>query len=73
VEQYFERKQRFHPVWKSESEYKALMLNELSPSGRKTFTRAMSSLVKYFNSNNRIFIANDVLIERLKRELKEVE
>lgn len=72
-EQYFERKQRFHPVWKSEAEYNTLVLNELSPSGLKDFNRAMSSLVKYFNTNNRAFIANDELIENFQKELEDLK
>ena len=71
-EQYFERKLRMHPVWKSEAEYKALVLNKFTENVQSKFEKAMETLVEYMKRSSDECIANDSLIDKLQDEIDKI-
>lgn len=73
-EEYFERKNRRHAIWKSEAEYKAFFLG-FSGTGQLLdhFENAMEKTAKYLVKNTDLGVIDDKLIERVKSELEELE
>ena len=61
--EFFERRERRHPVWKSEAEYKAFIL-ELATGGRllDNFVEAMSVTAKYLVKSTDSWVIDDALI-----------
>ena len=64
--QYFERKKRMHPVWKSEAEYKAMVRNKFSEDDQKNFENAMGTLVEYMKRSTDEWVADCNLLNKLK-------
>lgn len=73
--EYFCRKNRRHPLWKSESEYKAYIPLQFGSSGRVmvNFAEALSETEKYMRKYSESWIINDVIIEKIKKELENLD
>lgn len=68
-EEFFERRIRRHPVWKSEAEYKAFVLDMASGGSLlEEFERAMSVTAKYLIKSTDTWVIDHVLIEKLEKE-----
>lgn len=68
-EEFFERRMRRHPVWKSEAEYKAFVL-DLASGGSllEKFEQAMSVTAKYLIKSTDSWVIDDGLIDKLEKE-----
>lgn len=73
-EEYFERKNRRHPIWKSEAEYKAFFIGEVT-GGRalEAFENAMDDTAQYLLKNTNSWVIDEALIEKISVELQELE
>ncbi len=68
-EEFFERKMRRHPVWKSEAEYKAFVLDMASGGSLlEKFEQAMSVTAKYLIKSTDSWVIDDALITKLEKE-----
>ena len=68
-EEFFERRIRRHPVWKSEAEYKAFVLDMASGGSLlEKFEQAMSVTAKYLIKSTDSWVINDSLIAKLEKE-----
>lgn len=67
--EYFERRERRHPVWKSEAEYKAFVL-DLARGGTliQEFETAMSVTAKYLVKSTDSWVIDEALISKLEKE-----
>lgn len=72
--EFFERRERRHPVWKSEAEYKAFVL-DMTNGGTilQKFEKAMSVTATYLEKSTDSGVINDSLIEKLKNEMEQIE
>lgn len=72
--EFFERRERKHPVWKSEAEYKAFIL-ELASGGTllQDFEAAMSVTAKYLIKSTDSWVIDDALISRLEKEIEQIK
>lgn len=72
--QYFSRRSRKHPIWKSEPEYKALIYNALGDGDYgKQFSDAMERTVSYLEKyNNNDTIINETIIKKLESEIEKI-
>lgn len=68
-EEFFERRIRRHPVWKSEAEYKAFIL-DLASGGSllEKFEKAMSVTAKYLIKSTDSWVIDESLIKKLEKE-----
>ncbi len=68
-EEFFERRIRRHPVWKSEAEYKAFVLDSTS-GGRwlEKFEKAMSVTAMYLIKSTDSWVIDKALISKLEKE-----
>ena len=68
-EEFFERRNRRHPVWKSEAEYKAFIL-DLTSGGRwlEKFEKAMSVTAKYLIKSTDSWVIDKALVSKLEKE-----
>lgn len=76
-EEFFERRIRRHPVWKSEAEYKAFIL-DLTSGGKwlEKFEKAMSVTAMYLIKSTDSWVIDKALIAKLEKEkdtLKDTE
>lgn len=73
-EEFFDRRKRRHPVWKSEAEYNALFL-ELSEGGKvlTDLENAMEATVNYLSKNSNSWVIDDKLIEKIENEINVLE
>ena len=68
-EEFFERRMRRHPVWKSEAEYKAFVLDMASGGSLlEKFEQAMSVTAKYLIKSTDFWVIDDSLIAKLEKE-----
>ena len=68
-EEFFERRLRRHPVWKSEAEYKAFVLDMASGGSLlEKFEQAMSVTAKYLIKSTDSWVIDDELIVKLEKE-----
>ena len=72
-EEYFERNKRRHPVWKSESEYKAFVIQLTGGKLFKVFEDAMKATANYLRTSTDNWVIDDVLVEKIQKELDELE
>lgn len=73
-EEYFNRKARRHPLWKSEAEYKALFLQQLGQGGiLDRVESALRETEKYVEKNSDGWIINNALIKKLDEEISALE
>ncbi len=68
IDEYFARNKRRHPLWKSESEYKAVF-KPFSPENFEKLENEFEELSKYLNYNNMSSIINDDAINALKSDI----
>ena len=73
--EYFSRKQRRHPLWKSESEYKAYIPLRFGSNGstQNNFIEALSETENYMRMNTDSWIINDYIIEKITDELTHMD
>lgn len=73
--EYFSRKNRRHPLWKSESEYKAYILLQFGSNGKvlETLKKALVETEKYMRNYSESWIINDSIIDKIKSELKNLD
>lgn len=73
-DEYFERKSRRHPIWKSEAEYKAFFLQVTAGGELLTnFENAMKATAIYFSKNTDSWVINESLIKKIENELAALE
>lgn len=72
--EFFERRYRRHPVWKSEAEYKAFFLG-VSSGGKllESFENAMDATAKYLGGNSEIWSIEEKLIKKIEGEIAEID
>lgn len=73
-EEFFDRRKRRHPVWKTEAEYKTFFLN-LASKGALTdeLEHSLSITALHLNKNSDSCVINDDLIINLERECKRIK
>lgn len=64
VEEYFSRKARRHPLWKSEAEYRAAF--DIEDLDTKGLAKLMASIAKWASDNGCPLLLNDDLVEAMK-------
>lgn len=74
TDEYFDRRNRRHPVWKSEAEYKTFFLG-LSSGGEllKRFESAMDATAKYLGGRSDIWTINEKLVEIIQTEMDNID
>lgn len=72
--EFFDRRQRRHPLWKSEAEYRAFV-EDLSEQGRISdkFNEAMEKTADYLESCSGASAINKDVIQQVEKELAELE
>lgn len=72
--EYFNRKERRHPIWKSEAEYKAY-LNYAIGEGEilEKLERALIETEQYVRKNSDSWIINEGLMKKLEEEIQKLE
>lgn len=72
-QEYFERRERRHPVWKSEAEYKVFLL-DLASGGAllEEFEKAMSVTANYLAKSTDSWVIDDTLIKKLEEERERI-
>lgn len=68
VSEYFCRKERRHPLWKSESEYKALFENKIF----RIVEKGLDELCKYINTVNKSQKINEEALQACERDIEHV-
>ncbi len=72
--EYFERRLRMHPFWKSESEYKSLVLDTISGGDALSkFEGAMKSTAEYLDKNTETKVIDDNLIAKIESEINAID
>lgn len=73
--EYFSRKDRRHPLWKSESEYKAYISLRFGSDGiiQNNFNEALSETEKYMRKFSEGWIINDSVIAKIEQDLKNLD
>lgn len=69
VEEYFSRKDRRHPLWKSEAEYKAIFNRGLNDTTFQTVEDELEELLKYLNFANKSPEMNNTALDALKADI----
>lgn len=72
VSEYFERRERRHPLWKSEAEYKAFFQDYISGKVLTALESAMETTAKYLSKSASNWVINKALIAVLKNDLDEL-
>ncbi len=73
-EEFFERRSRRHPLWKSEAEYKAYFDGKTKGGTVLTdFEKAMELTSRYLLKSSDSWVINESAIDKLKSDLEEVE
>lgn len=70
--EYFTRNSRRHPVWKSEAEYRALIVGDLGGNKLDELEFSFKNIEKYLTQNCQKPIINNSLIEYCENELNEL-
>ena len=73
ISEYFERRARRHPLWKSEAEYKAFFLDHVRGGDLlDALEAAMEATAKYLSKNTTNWVINQELADTLRKDLKEL-
>ena len=72
ITEYFSRKDRRHPLWKSEAEYKAIFNKGYSNTSYIHLEDAIDDLMKYLNTLNQLSI-NQEAIDACEKDIMETE
>lgn len=73
-EELFDRNKRRYPIWKSEAEYNAYVINYIGT--KKAFERfhnSMNMVASYVNGDSGVTVINDNSISKLDKEIQELE
>lgn len=70
IEEYFDRKNRRHPLWKSEAEFKAIFNKGFSEQAYEIIESRLSNLSKYLLTANSSIIMNQSTLEGLQNDIK---
>lgn len=70
MNEYFDRKERRHPLWKSESEYKAIFSGGYSDKIFDIIEQSLEDLGKFLNFVNKSQGINENTIEACEKEIK---
>jgi len=70
MNEYFDRKERRHPLWKSESEYKAIFSEGYSDKIFDIIEQSLEDLGKFLNFINKSQGINEKAIEACEQEIK---
>lgn len=73
IKEYFTRKDRRHPLWKSEAEYKAIFGKVLNDNSYKKFEDEIEGLLKYLNTVTRSYEINKDAISAIENDISETE
>jgi len=73
VAEYFSRKDRRHPLWKSEAEYKAIFGMGFNDTLFETVESELEELQKYLNFTTKSGEMNNEALEALKADIKRTE
>lgn len=70
--EYFERKDRMHPIWKSEAEYSTYIDKAVEIQGDKVFKELQNKMGKLLSymEGQKLWKINDELIEKIKNEIE---
>ena len=73
INEYFDRRVRRHPIWKSESEYKAFFL-DISSGGDAidNLEKSMKETAEYLSKNTDNWVINDHLVKTIENELHDL-
>lgn len=69
VEEYFSRRDRHHPLWKSEAEYKAIFNRGLNDITFQTVENELEELLKYLNFANKSPEINGAALAALNEDI----
>ncbi len=69
IDEYFSRKDRRHPLWKSEAEYKAIFTPGFSDANFKAVEERFEELEKYLNLLNGSSQMNDAAINAVRADI----
>ena len=74
VREFFDRRSRRHPVWKSEAEYKVLFL-DIAGAGKilDALEKAMENTAEYLFKSAESWVINKDLVNTLKNEIDEID
>lgn len=73
VREYFDRKKRRHPLWKSEAEYKAFFLGASSGGSIiDSLEASMKATAEYLSKNTDNWVINDALVSTIESELQDL-
>lgn len=74
IEEFFDRRKRRHPLWKSEAEYKAFLLG-ISSGGSSidNLEKAMKSTAEYLSKSNENWVIDKRLQEKLEKEIFDLQ
>lgn len=73
VKEYYERKERRHPLWKSESEYKAVFNVAFTDNLFEIVERAFEELCKYLNFVTKSQVINEDALKACEKDVKRYE
>lgn len=72
--EYFERKDRRHPLWKSETEYKSHFIKKYGDGDiLSELEKALSLTYNYVMKNTELWVINDELIQQLQNDIRSLE
>lgn len=73
IDEYFSRKDRRHPLWKSEAEYKAIFGLGYNNSIFQRVEDELEDLVKYLNYTSKSSEMNDAALRAIEKDIQESE
>lgn len=73
VKEYFERNERRHPLWKSESEYKALFDTCFNEQTYDVLDEEMDELFKYLNFINKAQVIDEESLQACEKDIEEIQ
>lgn len=73
IDEYFSRKDRRHPLWKSEAEYKAIFNTGFNDATFKAVEDEFEELVKYVNFTNKSPEMNDSAVKAVEQDIAQTE
>lgn len=71
--EFFSRNIRRHPLWKSESEYKAYLSLQYSGQALEKLEKAIDETETYLRKYSESWIINDAIIKKVETELKRIK
>ena len=72
IAEYFSRKDRRHPLWKSEAEYKSIFNKGYNDKSFIIIENTIDDLIKYLNTLNQLSI-NQAAIDACEKDIKDTE